>query len=274
MKGCSKFEQLGPAALYEELDADESKWFEAHLGECPNCSKLFAEMKSTLNAMDAREREEPPSEFWQNYWGKLEGRLGEDRSVKTSPEKWWRRLSGIFETQPKWAYQLAGGLALLFIGILIGKLYFGSQAPLSTDMATIPSASLATLTVDERAERYLQRSKLLLLGLVNTDVSDDETPAIDFALQRGISQQLVQEAYFLKNEMHAPDQQRVKDLVSDLELILLQLANLESEHDLPAVELAKSAVNSRAILLRINLEEMRELNVQDSKKKKGREPSI
>jgi hypothetical protein len=115
---------------------------------------------------------------------------------------------------------------------------------------------------------------VLLLGLVNTDVSDDETPAIDFALQRGISQQLVQEAYFLKNEMHAPDQQRVKDLVSDLELILLQLANLESEHDLPAVELAKSAVNSRAILLRINLEEMRELNVQDSKKKKGREPSI
>jgi hypothetical protein len=274
MKGCGKFEQLGPAALYEELDADESKWFEAHLGECPNCSKLFAEMKSTLNAMDAREREEPPSEFWQNYWGNLEGRLGEDRAVKTSPEKWWRRLFGIFETQPKWAYQLAGGLALLFIGILIGKLYFGSQEPLSTDMATIPYASLATLTVDERAERYLQRSKLLLLGLVNTDVSDDETPAIDFALQRGISQQLVQEAYFLKNEMHAPDQQRVKDLVSDLELILLQLANLESEHDLPAVELAKSAVNSRAILLRINLEEMRELNVQGFKKKKGREPSI
>jgi len=47
-------------------------------------------------------------------------------------------------------------------------------------------------------------------------------------------------------------------LVSDLEVILLQIANLESEHNLSTIEMVQSGVDRRGILLKINLEEMRQ----------------
>jgi hypothetical protein len=47
------------------------------------------------------------------------------------------------------------------------------------------------------------------------------------------------------------------DLITDLELILLQIANLESEYNIPEIEMVKSGVDRRGILLKINIEEMR-----------------
>ena len=74
--------------------------------------------------------------------------------------------------------------------------------------------------------------------------------------QQQISENLVREAGTLKAELTEPAQQRLRRLVTDLELILVQIANLETEHDLSAIELVRSGVDRNGLLMKINLAEM------------------
>jgi len=144
---------------------------------------------------------------------------------------------------------------------LIGKMVFTIDIPLES-IRSNQSESYITFAdkviLNQRAGRYLQRSKILLLGLVNLDESEGEPIAINFTHQRQISQQLIQETSSLKNDLDRSDQMLLRELISDLEIVLLQIANLEADNDISAIELVKSAANSQSILLRINLEEMRE----------------
>lgn len=260
MKPCKKFQQLCTEALYEDLDSQAMKWFNDHKSSCPDCNSLFVEMKSTLNLMDKAQRPEPDPEFWQNYWGNLEVRLDENSQRKRAKTGWWQKISQVTTIQPRLTLQLAGGLALLLFGIIIGKSVFTTDIPqgsLSSNEINEYTTVATKADINQRADRFLHRSKLLLLGLVNMDENQDEPLEINFAHQRQISQELIDETSILKDDLGQSDQIRLRELISDLELVLLQIANLEADKDLPAVELVKSAANSRAILLRINLEEMR-----------------
>ncbi|MDH5467273.1 MAG: hypothetical protein OEY25_07625, partial [Candidatus Aminicenantes bacterium] len=68
---------------------------------------------------------------------------------------------------------------------------------------------------------------------------------------------LVQEASYLKRELAESDQGRLENLIIDLERVLLQIANLESQNDFEAIELVKEGVTSRGILMEINLTDLR-----------------
>ncbi len=67
----------------------------------------------------------------------------------------------------------------------------------------------------------------------------------------------MQEASYLKRELAESDQDRLENLIIDLERILLQIANLESENDFEAIELVKEGVNNRGILMEINFADLR-----------------
>lgn len=114
-----------------------------------------------------------------------------------------------------------------------------------------------TAALDERTLEYIDRSKVLLLGLVNFDPAVDDPAGLDLTRQQALARNLVDEAGALKEDLAAADRQRLRGLIADLEVILLQIANLEAQHDLPAIEMVKSGVDRRAILLKINVEEMR-----------------
>lgn len=257
MKGCRKFRQLVVEAVYDDLDKNEQAWFDNHKEECDDCAAMHESMKSTLRVMESHERVEPEPGFWENYWDNLAPQLSvpaQKKKERPSGRQW---LSALL--QPAWPVQLAGGLAMMIIGILIGRTYFSPTAEPPQQMSLTPPIESTALTVNQRADRYLERSKLLLMGVVNYDEGKDDLFALDFDRQRQMSQELVQEANLLKYELNERDQQYMRQLVGDLEMILLQIANLESEYDLPDVELVKNAVQSQGVFLRINLEQMYEM---------------
>jgi hypothetical protein len=66
----------------------------------------------------------------------------------------------------------------------------------------------------------------------------------------------VQRAAVLKDELAGTENKRVLELISKLEMILMQIANYEQKMDLEAVDLIKSGVDNQAILLKINLEKL------------------
>jgi len=72
------------------------------------------------------------------------------------------------------------------------------------------------------------------------------------------SRELVQEASWLKGELSGGHHRRLQELISDLEVILLQIANLEEESDISAIELMQDGVKSRGILFKIHLAQFKD----------------
>ena len=108
-----------------------------------------------------------------------------------------------------------------------------------------------------RSQDYIERSKLILLALVNFDPSVEDPYALDLPFQKQVSKELVREASLLKKELAESDQERLENLITSLEIILLQIANLESDNDLDAIELVRDGINRRGILMEINLTDLR-----------------
>ena len=116
---------------------------------------------------------------------------------------------------------------------------------------------MQAVSLNERADRYLDRSKVLLLGLVNMDADEQEAGGFSLASQQQVARELIDESNALKTDLAGSNERLMRALIEDLEVILLQIANLEAGYDLPAIEMVQRGVDRRAIMLKINLTEMR-----------------
>ncbi len=113
-----------------------------------------------------------------------------------------------------------------------------------------PDANVVLASSDDEAQRYIERSQLLLLALVNGDPSDSSA----FDVQRQRAGELVRVASSVRE---ASEDRRVQELVAQLELILREIAHLEQSADVDAVELIRTRIGREGVLLRINMEQMR-----------------
>jgi len=134
-----------------------------------------------------------------------------------------------------------------------------ANEPPAEARSAVPVARAQAASSNDRAMRYIEKSQMLLIALVNNDPAD--TPgayAADFGEQQRRSRELVHEAAVVKDGLDEPGQRRLRELVSELEKILIQIANLESASDVDGVEFIRSRVNDRDVLFKINLEQMRQ----------------
>jgi hypothetical protein len=90
--------------------------------------------------------------------------------------------------------------------------------------------------------------------------------SISFARQQKVSRELIQKAAFLKASLTGGNQEHLRRLIADLELVLLQLANYSAENSVPLIEMVKQGVDKKSILLKINLEQLRALDPHLRKK--------
>jgi hypothetical protein len=118
------------------------------------------------------------------------------------------------------------------------------------------------------ALRYLGRSQVVLLALLNGSAGDGETG--DFKSERAQARVLVAEGRKLQDELTRPEDRRLRDLVGQLEMILREIANLEAGSDLDAVEMIRNRVDREGVLLRIDLQQLREASAPDSSGGKAR----
>ena len=252
MKECKKIEKLIEKSLSGDISASEENILNEHLTSCETCSKDYSELKSTLELMQKNNERELEEQFMDNFWETLEPNLQKEKSFVSILKE---NLNDLLRFRTGWKYQLAAGLTVLFIGIFIGK-YFTSGNP---DMinhnnpVVLSAADLKAETND-----YIQRSKMLLMGISNFDPATEDIETISFPRQQRISRDLIKQASFIKSKLNEPQQQQLKRLVSDIEIILLQIANMETQMDLDGIELVKDGVDSKGLIMKINLEEIRE----------------
>ena len=249
MSDCQNIHELMVDALYDELADKHKAEFDAHLQSCPDCARQYQQMAETLRIMSARETVEPDEAFWTSYSERLAGRLESehDNLLRTNRPI---RL-------PHLALRVGAVAALLMVGIFLGRWIWTDEQPerlvSKTTISTPDLPDVEKVMVDERVQAYLQKSQVLLLALANFDPQTDDTVTLNLPIQKRISESLVQEASYLKTALDDPAQIRLRELVADLEIILLQIANLENEHDLEAVEMVKKGVDKQGVLFRIDL---------------------
>jgi len=255
MNKCKHCQDLAAEALYGDLPEDKKRIFEDHLLLCGSCSDAYAEMSSTLGIMEKRKRPEPDDHFWEGYWDRLSTRMQAEKVfVPQAPEKSRRLLFGK-KPFPRWAFQAVAATAFIVVGIFLGRVLFapGPQGIHTAGIEGTQPQATPGIELAHRTQAYVQRSKLLLMGLVNFDPAEQDLYTLDLPYQRQASRDLLQEAGWLKQELGDTRQRRLQELVADLEAILLQIANLEAEEDLEAVELVQTGVESRGIFLKIHL---------------------
>ena len=261
MSDCKKCQDLFCETFYEELNAEQKNFLENHISICEECESEYTEITSTLKVMEKRNRPEPEQAFWNGYWNKLARRMEEEKTLTQKSEPWWRSFPRAFTFAPKWSFQTAAALLLVVLGIYLGKMIFSpspSEVQQAQQLPAVASQVEPNTEYIHRAQNYIERSKLILLALINFDPETEDSYALDLPYQQQVSRELVREASFLKQGIADSDQRRLRDLITDLEVILLQIANLESERDFEAIEIVKKGVDSRGILLQIHVTDFRQ----------------
>lgn len=267
---CRECEQQLVDALYGELGRDEQVEFDRHIESCDGCAQVYSEMRATLTAMDGRERPDPGQAYWNGFHNRLTARMENEARSRRSRGWLGALLPGISDAGLRWAYRGALAVLLIVFGAVAGRLVVpgadspddpvvrvGRDTPGGEKGRTGAPPEAVVASTEACARQYIEDSKVLLLALVNFDMETEAEYLADWTSQKQRSSELLVQAASLKNELDDPKQRRLRNLVSELELILIQIANLETTGDLEAVDLIRGTVSEQEVLLKINLEEMR-----------------
>jgi len=260
MSKCKKIKDWFDRAYGRELDEAQRKIFENHLRECSNCRSDFAETSAMLNFMTKKKRSEPGPVFWENYWDELYDRMNREEFKAVKRENKRVRLFPSINFNVRWVARAAAAVALLILGIFIGREIFPPAAPPGKGIgrqAVLASRQGAPEELIQRARHFIERSKLMLLAIVNFDPESEDFYTLDIPYQQQVSKELVRQAGGIKTGLSSSGQRRLRDLINDLEVILLQVANLDPGQNRSAVRFIKDGVNIRGVLFKIRLIDMR-----------------
>lgn len=268
MNECQTYEPLIAEMLFGALSEEERAQLDVHLERCPACTEEVRAYQATLGVTALYTRPEPVPAFWDSYYDRLADRIEQEAGpapVTNRLSDWWReqgRLNMMALLQPAWPMQLAAAVVLLAVGVTLGWLFFSpdvSQQPIIAQDPLLQEVPVQAASLEARTSRYLERSKVLLLGVVNLDpVEPEDAIMLNLPRKQEVARELMQEAGTLKQDLSDADQERLRALIDDLEVTLIQIANLESGYDVPAIEMVKSGVDRRGLLLKINLSEMQQ----------------
>jgi hypothetical protein len=250
-------------ALWAEEGRAMPLGLQRHLATCPECNRVFEEMKQAVQ-ISAKALDPSLSEaYWNTFYDRLIERMqSSDPNPAPRAATLQMRLRDalgalVSPSLPVARFGFAVGLILL--GVLIGR--FWTDSSISAEDPVLAGidqpAEISSVKLTERTQRYLDRSNVLLLGLVNFDAAEDDPLVMYLNRKSVVAAELVEEARVLKADLGAHREQQLAQLVDDLERILLQIANLEAQHDLPSIEVIRRGVDHGSLLLKINLEQMR-----------------
>ncbi len=250
--------------LEKRLPDSRQTKFEKHLKECVNCSAELAALKMIVAEASSLERVAAPDSLWTRIESELEV-TDEPFLTKVSNEvtELRERFGRLFKF-PVPAIRMAGVLAVLLIGIFLGRTFFSSRESANLVRQTDVEQGELKL-ISQRTEHYLEKSTILFLGIVNAESTREENS--DWSTEKRVARNLMKEAAFLKGGLSRMKNERVKQLVEELELILLEIANLEEEQDVENIELIKSGIDRKALLLKIYLHDLNPEQNQKSTKK-------
>jgi len=235
------------------LDAAGRAELDRHAAACPACRKEWQGLQEVIMGTEKRRAPDPGPEYWDRYWERLQMRLETGAAPLVRPAA-VRRFP--LRRHPFW-HRLAlpsAAAALIVAGIMVGR---WSTRPLRPSTGSAFPGILQASALESRTDRYLDRSKRILLALVNDIPADKDVYGLDLPGRKTASRALVREAADLRGDLAKAKKRRLERLVSDLQTILLQIANLKAGDGLDAVDIIRAGIEGRDVIFQINLARMR-----------------
>jgi hypothetical protein len=239
--------------LAGELDPAGREALVRHADRCPSCRDEWRGLQETIMGSQRRLKPDPGSEYWDGYWGRLQARMAHE------PDSAARGTAVAFRPSVRRSPILrrlalpSAAAALVVAGVLIGRWSIHTPRPSGPVVPVVVQAS----DLEIRTNRYLDRSKRILLALVNFAPAGKDAYGLDLPGQKTASRALANEAAGLRGDLSKAKERRLERLVGDLQMILLQIANLKSENDVAGVDIIRAGIDGRDVLFQINLARMR-----------------
>lgn len=242
--------------LYEfvrgELPQEKAGELEAHLAVCEACHAELEIIRQAV-AFLGNESVDPSMNLSEEYWRSFPLRVEE--RTRTSARAPFTRVSfldaviSFLTFDRKYLYAAAISAA-----VVVAVLFFWPRGDHATveKLATVPapSSDFQVLPARDRLTQYFRKSKVLLVGITNMTPGDGQQ--IDLRSERKASRGLILEARYLKKQRL---DLRSAKLIDDMNKILIELANMEEQADLPDVELIRSGIHQENLLFKIRIAE-------------------
>ncbi|MBI3766598.1 MAG: zf-HC2 domain-containing protein [Ignavibacteriales bacterium] len=239
--------------LMGELSQDGRHTVEDHLATCLKCANELTELQSALEVTSLvihQPSEERPVEFWQNFTREVENKIQAAAAVQHGKPAFVsvEHMNAFKIAKFRPAVVLGVAIAMLVVALIVGR---SLRTRTEENRAQgLPERAVPLISANDRMGQYFRKSKTLLVGIENMKV--DERQPVDLKAERRVSRQLIHEARYLKSQ---PIDVRSAKLIGDLEKILIELANMKEENNLPNVEIIRGGIHQENLLFKIRMAE-------------------
>ncbi len=239
MTACKEWEAAISDRVMGDVEGPEQEQFSRHVESCPGCSaELAAQM--AFQASLVLPTKPLPGEL--NAWPKVARELA-------PPSRRSRSMS----------FGMAGFLAaaMLVLGVGLGGLMVTS-GPVDG-----PRLAESTVPEEDRYLTFLEEAAPLLLAVANREtpelVSASFLGSEALAAEQRAAERLAGNARDLIEQLEESGRDREAQLVGELELVFIQVANLSRQQDAGGLRILKAAIDNRGLLFQLTLEELRHL---------------
>jgi hypothetical protein len=287
---CHEVEIIISAHLDGEVTASEWREAEAHIRSCAHCAQTLALFRNSTAFIRQHATEfEPSPRVW----------LGIARQLEAQPKRAWHKKilarlldllnNHLFHPSTAIRYVQVATAAAAVVLAAVFLLQKNSKKPVETSLTeTItPSQSpSATPSVDftkqqekrqfaqalllDEVKNYFEQAGVLLLEVkhLEPELDRERLPQI-----RRASQNLLEETLLLKKDLKQADLGILSPVVEQLEIVLLDLANLKEKAEKEEVELLQATIVKQDLLIKIEIIDLKKM-LQRDKDARQRDPML
>lgn len=164
---CNQFEDQGILYLYEELDVEQSKKFEAHIANCSKCQMALAQFSQARDVYRSLESEAPST--WTLFLLKFKSRIFNYSTV------FKKLISKLFQPKKLWIPATVSSVALIFICLSLFGIFNNKQ-----NFAVNPEEILEwTILSDDSISSLGQKIDGIFVETLTTNKTDDHNKSTD-----------------------------------------------------------------------------------------------
>ncbi len=222
--------------LYHYGEVEEATDIRRHLEACAECAAQWKKLQAVMAAVEPTAVPERGEEYGAQVWQQVRYRL---------PEKGESRGWRAWLAPQRMA--LAGALAaVVLLAFFAGRM---TKAPeKGPEVANNPQAKERVLLV--AVGNHLERSQMVLVELVNAEPGKNK---LDITNEQEMARDLVTANRLYRQTAAKANEPAVNEVLSELERVLVEIANGPSEIDAKQLEVLRKQIQSQGILLKVRV---------------------
>ena len=245
MKTCNK-QYLVVDYFFDELNQKQKNEFEKHLAECEICQNHLNAFSATAPIIKRQKRLLPEKELMNEYSQQLKANYYLPKKFSTTIKEFFESLI----ITPSIPIRVAEAVVLILIGIFIGKEIIWKPQTVPLQQFVNSNGYSASYVSDLVVKNYLQETEMILLDVANINPEENEQIVLSLS-QLAQYGNLLQKTTFCRTQAEETKNEKLINMIDDIELILLELCNIEKETLQEKVTEIRQQINESNLLFEI-----------------------